>query len=212
MLREGQFVPILWRNAQVGDIVRLRSGIDSTSDERSIPADLILLASSEPMGLCYIETSSLDGYVPSSTQDFTNPCCRETNLKVRQPIKETSSQISNLEELIAFLGKPAEVPQTSSKRNQVAPSCPAEVNLVYMGYFTYLVIFQEAGVFIQCEAPNNRLYNFDGSITINGNAYPLDPKQVLLRVGCFPKSTSINYFCLPPRVQQSGTQNGYMVQ
>ncbi len=33
---------------------------------------------------------------------------------------------------------------------------------------------------INCEVPNNRLYAFDGTITFNGNTYPLDAKQVMI--------------------------------
>ena len=61
-----------WSNVAVGDIVRVES-------EEPFPADLILLASSEPEGLCYIETANLDG---------------ETNLKIKQAIPETCVMVS----------------------------------------------------------------------------------------------------------------------
>lgn len=43
-----------WQDIKVGDVIRLES-------DDFIPADVILLSSSEPEGFCYIETSNLDG-------------------------------------------------------------------------------------------------------------------------------------------------------
>lgn len=75
VLKGSQFQEIKWIEVQVGDIIRVAS-------EEPFPADIVLLASSEPEGLCYIETANLDG---------------ETNLKIKQAIPETAHLVSSTE-------------------------------------------------------------------------------------------------------------------
>ena len=58
---EARFKKDYWKNVKVGDFVRLQN-------EEEIPADIIVLSTSDHDGACYIETKNLDG---------------ETNLKVR---------------------------------------------------------------------------------------------------------------------------------
>ena len=54
VLKGTTFEDIPWRSVQVGDILRLQNG-------EFFPADMVLISSSEPDALCYIETSNLDG-------------------------------------------------------------------------------------------------------------------------------------------------------
>ncbi|KAF1995514.1 phospholipid-translocating P-type ATPase [Amniculicola lignicola CBS 123094] len=75
VLKGSTFSETRWINVAVGDIIRVNS-------EEPFPADIVLLASSEPEGLCYIETANLDG---------------ETNLKIKQGIPETANLVSPAE-------------------------------------------------------------------------------------------------------------------
>ena len=71
------FVETQWKDISVGDILRIKDG-------KPFPADLILLSSSEPQGICYIETSNLDG---------------ETNLKIKSASPVTGDVGDNVDGL-----------------------------------------------------------------------------------------------------------------
>uniref|UniRef100_A0A8C6YJ58 Phospholipid-transporting ATPase n=1 Tax=Naja naja TaxID=35670 RepID=A0A8C6YJ58_NAJNA len=114
----------LWLNVEVGDIIKLENN-------NFVTADVLLLCSSEPHSLTYIETTELDG---------------ETNLKVKQALTITAGLGGDLQALSNFNGE------------------------------------------IRCEAPNNRLGRFTGTLSFKKEKYALDNEQLLLR-GCIIRNT-----------------------
>uniref|UniRef100_A0A8C6KB65 Phospholipid-transporting ATPase n=1 Tax=Nothobranchius furzeri TaxID=105023 RepID=A0A8C6KB65_NOTFU len=82
VLRNGAWEIVHWEKVAVGEVVRAANG-------DHLPADLVILSSSEPQGMCYIETSNLDG---------------ETNLKIRQGLQVTSD-IKEIDNLMHLSGR-----------------------------------------------------------------------------------------------------------
>ncbi|XP_030002025.1 phospholipid-transporting ATPase IA isoform X9 [Sphaeramia orbicularis] len=82
VLRNGAWEIVHWEKVAVGEVVRAANG-------DHLPADLVILSSSEPQGMCYIETSNLDG---------------ETNLKIRQGLQMTAD-IKDIDSLMRLSGR-----------------------------------------------------------------------------------------------------------
>ncbi|XP_016399850.1 phospholipid-transporting ATPase IB-like isoform X2 [Sinocyclocheilus rhinocerous] len=82
VLRNGAWQTVIWKQVAVGDMVKVTNG-------QHLPADMVIVSSSEPQAMCYTETSNLDG---------------ETNLKIRQGLSLTAS-FQSLEELMALSGR-----------------------------------------------------------------------------------------------------------
>lgn len=69
----GEYLPKKWKHIRVGDVVRVASN-------ETLPADMVLLATSDPTGLAHVQTVNLDG---------------ETNLKTRYAKQETQLRFSH---------------------------------------------------------------------------------------------------------------------
>ncbi|XP_054163939.1 phospholipid-transporting ATPase VD-like [Oppia nitens] len=70
--KTNRFVKTKWQDIYVGDFVHL-------SCDEKVPADILILKTSDESGLCYVETANLDG---------------ESNLKQRQVVKGYAKQSS----------------------------------------------------------------------------------------------------------------------
>ncbi|XP_061658131.1 probable phospholipid-transporting ATPase IM [Syngnathoides biaculeatus] len=83
ILVDGEFRTEKWMNVQVGDVIKLENN-------QFVTADLLLLSSSEPLNVVYVETAELDG---------------ETNLKVKQALTVTGGMGDSTEALARFNGE-----------------------------------------------------------------------------------------------------------
>ncbi|KAJ8934426.1 hypothetical protein NQ318_000643 [Aromia moschata] len=81
VLRGDNWISVRWKDVIVGDFVKV---LNNTF----FPADLVLISSSEPQGMSFIETANLDG---------------ETNLKIRQAL-QTTAKVTTTHELTQLSG------------------------------------------------------------------------------------------------------------
>jgi len=85
-MRGGSFVPVLWRDIRVGDLVKVRRN-------ESVPADCVFLSSysqdADTPDTCYVQTAQLDG---------------ETSLKLRQAHPATVERFKTDADCAAFGG------------------------------------------------------------------------------------------------------------
>lgn len=121
VLYAGHFQKKKWKKIQAGEVVKI------CADE-TIPCDMVLLGTSDPSGIAYIQTMNLDG---------------ESNLKTRYARQETAS--------------------------------------------TVLDVGAISGL-IKCEQPNRNIYEFKANMEFNGQRFPLNQSNIILR-GCQLKNT-----------------------
>ncbi|CAN4081468.1 unnamed protein product [Withania somnifera] len=77
VLQFGKFQLKRWKSIRVGEVVKIPA-------DETIPCDMVLLGTSDPSGIAYIQTMNLDG---------------ESNLKTRYARQETTTLVSEVETL-----------------------------------------------------------------------------------------------------------------
>jgi magnesium-transporting ATPase (P-type) len=102
--------------------------------DEQIPADLLVLHTSDEKGTAYVETKNLDG---------------ETNLKIKTANKAMQARFGSIKELASIDGQ------------------------------------------VNCEGPNNAIYNFEGTISLNGEMLSLNVDNLLLRGSSLRNTDSV---------------------
>ncbi|XP_030488822.2 phospholipid-transporting ATPase 1-like [Cannabis sativa] len=81
ILVNNEFQPKRWKDIQVGEIIKIHAN-------ETIPCDMVLLSTSDPTGVAYVQTINLDG---------------ESNLKTRYAKQETLSKLPEKEKISGII-------------------------------------------------------------------------------------------------------------
>ncbi|KAF3828283.1 hypothetical protein GH733_004980 [Mirounga leonina] len=155
-----------WKDVRVGDFIQMKCN-------EIIPADILLLFSSDPSGICHLETANLDG---------------ETNLKQRRVVKGFSEQLPL--GLTHFSVLMQSLP--------ILPSSSLSLNLLQY-YFDKSISYRKDVQFepehfcntIVCEKPNNHLNKFKGYMEHPDQTRTGFGSESLLLRGCTIRNTEV---------------------
>ena len=181
--RNNSWVKVKSGDLKMGEIVEVRQ-------EGIFPADLMIIDSNLPDGICYIETGTLDGEktlkikaAPNFTKGKFVKKIDNENLKFRSQNSELIGLNGNNGNLI----KNTEFPDKETKKKKDnGKNVDNQLNNIEYDktIITKLDNFSIEGI-IQCDLPNPSLYMLNGKANMRlngiGNEFPLDAKNLLLK-------------------------------
>jgi hypothetical protein len=134
-------------------------------DSNVFPADLVLLSSAHPEGVCYIETMNLDG---------------ETNLKLKKvPVCRCSVHCAAAASAVVCVMQCRFADTSLASRIMQALPQTWDYSLA-----NDVVLAAPGSSSIECEQPNNSLYTFTGNLQLGQQKLPLTTNQVRRRLFC----------------------------
>ena len=176
--RDNKWVKVKSGELQIGEIIEVKQ-------DGIFPADLMLIDSNLPDGICYIETGTLDGEKTlkiKSAPNFTKGKFIqkvEPNKNINLKLKKQNS------ELLPINGnsiRNTEMPDKDKYINQMSKI--EDENQLNSNEYTKIDEFTIEGI-IQCDLPNPSLYMLNGKANMRlngiGNEFPLDAKNLLLK-------------------------------
>ncbi|CAB0014761.1 unnamed protein product [Nesidiocoris tenuis] len=117
-IREGKLVEGKWSQVRVGDIIRMQN-------DEFVAADVLLLSTSEPSGLCFIETAELDGYSLDNEKVVLRGCI----------LRNTEWCYG----VVVFAGKDTKLMQNSGKTKFKRTSIDKLLNFLILGIVFFLI-------------------------------------------------------------------------
>jgi phospholipid-translocating ATPase len=157
--QNGQYECTTWKKLKPGDIVRLRCN-------EVVPADCVVLHSSDPQGVCFIETANLDG---------------ESNLKQREAIRFLQDMMDFKPEVMISYRLLIEAPNSEVYRingTLLKETMPDTTNAVSVPQSEYSLDTIE----------EDSATNVRGGSATHGEQVPINKENMLLR-GCKLRNT-----------------------
>ena len=175
--RDNSWVFVKSGELQMGEIVEVKK-------DGIFPADLMLIDSNLPEGICYIETGTLDGEKTLKIKGSPNFTKGKFLKKNDKPEKKATANNNDILGLNDNCRKITESPTLKKSRsNNVAIENGEREHNDETNYEKIDTLMIEG--IIQCDLPNPSLYMLNGkaNMRINGigNEFPLDAKNLLLK-------------------------------